>query len=605
LKEVVKMKNRVLIALVMVAVLCLLAFSPQTTQAEIYPDTVRLTLAPGDTISIKKIVTITGVIPKGDILFSFDLTGSMSDEIDVIKDQAYNIMVAISGLVTDAQFGVISYMDYPNYYDTCGYAATYGSAGSGDYAYSLDQSLTSDTALVRTVIEGLVMGSGVDGPQDYERIFFESYADSANIGYRPGAKRILINFGDCVPHDCNLSEGIEPGVLSTGSDPGRDEIMTTADDLDLQDVLAGMATHEVSLLEVHGNSNCGYLNYWEYWCALTGGAFFLLGDASQIPGAVDSLIRAQALHIDSLYLKEMTPGYEAWLASVYPPYYLDITAPDSVRFVENITVPLGTPCGTTHIFQISAIGDGASYGDETVIVQLPPCFIPVNLDIKPTSCPNPFNMKDKGVLPVAILGTEDFNVKTIDPATVKLEGVAPLRWNYEDVTTPVGPDPDPCECTTAGADGYRDLTLKFDHQAIAAALGTVTDREVRVLTITGFTRDGVAIQGMDCVIILKKGSSAKLSGEIGFSLSDNYPNPFNPETEISFSLPERNQVSLVIYNILGKKVKTLVNGEMEAGTHTVSWNGKDEAGNQVASGIYFYKLSAGELTATKKMVLTK
>jgi len=233
--------------------------------------------------------------------------------------------------------------------------------------------------------------------------------------------------------------------------------------------------------------------------------------------------------------------------------------------------------------------------------------VPVEVDIKPTSCPNPFNVGSKGVLPVAILGTEDFDVMMVDPSSVLLEGVSPIRWSYEDVATPVDPRQDPCECTTLGADGYMDMTLKFDHQAIAAALGPVQDREVKVLTLTGMTYDGVPIVGKDCVIILKKGN-AKLSEEetiAGFNLGDAYPNPFNPETEISFSLPERAEVSLVIYNVLGEKVKTLVNGEMSAGTHTVSWKSTNEAGNIVASGIYFYNLTAGDFTATKKMVLTK
>jgi hypothetical protein len=99
----------------------------------------------------------------------------------------------------------------------------------------------------------------------------------------------------------------------------------------------------------------------------------------------------------------------------------------------------------------------------------------------------------------------------------------------------------------------------------------------------------------------------KLSADMPteFNLGDAHPNPFNPETEISFSLPERSQASLVIYNILGEKVKILVDQSMEAGVHTVHWNGKDQAGNPVASGIYFYKLTAGDLFLAKKMVLTK
>jgi hypothetical protein len=593
--------KKVFLFFFVLVVSCLTTVAAQASQTSIYPDTVRLTLSPGQSASIEKTLIIPGVIPKGDIIFAFDLTGSMWDELDVAKAEAYNIMVAISGLVADAKFGVMSYMDYPHSYSSCGYSATYGDPGWGDYAYRLNQPLTSDTALVRTVIGGLSPGNGVDGPQDYERIFYESYADSSNIGYRPGAKRILINIGDCLPHDCNLNEGIDSLTWSTGGDPGRDEIMGNADDLDLQTVLGEMVMHGVSLLEIHGSSNCGYLNYWEYWCSLTGGAFFLLSDASQIPAAVESLIREQALHLDSLTLEVMTPGFEDWLTNLIPPYHLDITAPDTLYFTEVITVPRDTSCGSHHVFQISAIGDGASYGDEIVIVDVPPCVIPVEFDIKPTSCPNPFNVGSKGVLPTAILGTEDFDVMTIDPATVRLEGVAPLRWSYEDVTRPVSPRYDSCECTTKGADGYRDLTLKFDHQAIAAALGPVADGEVKVLRITGMTYDSLQIVGKDCVIIIKKKSS-KLSD--GFGLS-NYPNPFNPETEISFSLPERTQVSLIIYNILGERVKTLVNGEVDAGTHTVSWNGKDEAGKQVASGIYFYRLKTETFDQTKRMVLMK
>jgi hypothetical protein len=234
-----------------------------------------------------------------------------------------------------------------------------------------------------------------------------------------------------------------------------------------------------------------------------------------------------------------------------------------------------------------------------------PEVIPVHIDIKPTSCPNPFNMGSKGVLPVAILGTEDFDVTTIDPASVLLEGVPPLRWNQEDVATPVGPDADTCECTTYGADGYMDLTLKFDHQTIAAALGTVSDGEIRVLTLTGMTYDSIPIMGKDCVVILKKKGSQLPSGPATVSLGGAYPNPFNPTTEISFSLPERAQVSLVIYNILGEKVKTLVNQTMEAGNYNVTWDSKDEAGNSVASGIYFYRLKTDDFDKTMKMLLMK
>jgi parallel beta-helix repeat protein len=367
------MKNRILISLVIALVTCVIAFPAQASEKSVQPDTVRLTLLPGQSAQVPKCVILPGKIPKADVIFSFDLTGSMSDEIAVAKAQADSMMTKIAGLVTDVQFGVMSYMDYPHTYSSCGYSATYGDASYGDYAYRLNQPLTANQALVTAAISALTIGNGSDGAQDYERIFFESYADSVNIGYRPGAKRILINIGDCLPHDCNLKAGIDTGTFSTGSDPGRDEIMGNADDLDLQTVLAGMAAHGVSLLEVHGNTNCGYLNYWQYWCSLTGGGFFLLADADQIPAAVESLILEQALHINNLTLAVITPGFGPWLCNLVPPYYSNIDAPDTVCFTETICAPPDVPCDRTFTFQIMAIGDGASYGIQTVIVTIPPC----------------------------------------------------------------------------------------------------------------------------------------------------------------------------------------------------------------------------------------
>ena len=369
--------RKVALFLVVAAVSCVIAFPAQASQMSVDPDTVWLTLAPGESAQVQKTVIVPGIIPKGDILFAFDLTGSMADELDTVKAQADSIMRVVSTLVSDPQFGVISYMDYPHFYSYCGYSDRYGDSASGDYAYRLDQPLTYDTAAVAAVISGLTMGYGGDGPQDYTRIFYESYADSANIGYRPGAKRILLNFADDVPHDCDLNEGI-PGstwVWSTGGDPGRDEIMGNADDLDLQTVLGEMVSHGVTLMEIHGASYYppGSLPYWEHWCSLTGGALFHLADVSQIPAAIESLIQEQALYIDSLTLEVMTPGFESWLTSVVPPYYLNITAPDTLYFTEEITVPVDTPCGNTYGFQISAIGDGASYGDQIDIVTIPPC----------------------------------------------------------------------------------------------------------------------------------------------------------------------------------------------------------------------------------------
>jgi hypothetical protein len=133
--------------------------------------------------------------------------------------------------------------------------------------------------------------------------------------------------------------------------------------------------------------------------------------------------------------------------------------------------------------------------------------LPVPVDIKPTSCRNPFDVKAKGVLPVAILGTADFDSTQVDPATVLLAGVAPLRWSVEDVATPFVPylgKNDAFDCTTLGPDGYADLTLKFDRQEVAAAIGPWEDGDVVVVPLDGFLLDGVTyIIGEDVIVILK------------------------------------------------------------------------------------------------------
>jgi len=90
-----------------------------------------------------------------------------------------------------------------------------------------------------------------------------------------------------------------------------------------------------------------------------------------------------------------------------------------------------------------------------------------------------------------------------------------------------------------------------------------------------------------------------------FSLEQNYPNPFNPTTQISYSLPENSFVTLKIYDMLGREVRTLVNENNNAGRTTVDWNGEDNFGRQVSSGAYIYRITAGKFVSVKKMLFLK
>jgi hypothetical protein len=90
-----------------------------------------------------------------------------------------------------------------------------------------------------------------------------------------------------------------------------------------------------------------------------------------------------------------------------------------------------------------------------------------------------------------------------------------------------------------------------------------------------------------------------------FSLRQNYPNPFNPSTEIEFEIPRSGLVSLEIFNILGQKVRLLLADRLERGRHKITWDGKNDGGKELANGVYFYRLQAGDFTETKKMILLK
>jgi hypothetical protein len=99
-------------------------------------------------------------------------------------------------------------------------------------------------------------------------------------------------------------------------------------------------------------------------------------------------------------------------------------------------------------------------------------------------------------------------------------------------------------------------------------------------------------------------NSVELEPELGladaFKLAQNYPNPFNPATRIRYAIPTRTQVTLKVYNVLGQEVATLVNEVQEQGNYVALFEA-----NQLASGVYFYKLEAGKFSTTKKMLLMK
>ena len=99
------------------------------------------------------------------------------------------------------------------------------------------------------------------------------------------------------------------------------------------------------------------------------------------------------------------------------------------------------------------------------------------------------------------------------------------------------------------------------------------------------------------------GLNAARSYSLG--LDQNYPNPLNPETSITFTIPQRSRVILKVFNVKGELVRTILEGDAEAGEHTIRWNGINEKGARVVTGIYFLRLETGIGTLTRKMVVAR
>jgi hypothetical protein len=216
------------------------------------------------------------VFPGADVLFVLDLTGSMGSVLASAKAEATAIMGDLAAELGDIRFGAASHMDYPGTFSYPGYSSAYGYAG--DYPWRLDQDLTTDTAAVQSAIDGLALGSGADGPESYVTAMYEA-TESVSWG-APRVKAIVF-FADNVPHD------LEWNGRNTGGEPGRDGIAMTADDLDWQTVVAGVAAAGIRVV---GIDSGGASEMMGYLASETGGNWTRLGSGSAFRQTVVDMV---------------------------------------------------------------------------------------------------------------------------------------------------------------------------------------------------------------------------------------------------------------------------------------------------------------------------
>ncbi len=171
-----------------------------------------------------------------------------------------------------------------------------------------------------------------------------------------------------------------------------------------------------------------------------------------------------------------------------------------------------------------------------------------------------------------------------------LDEITEINWEsatlYPDPPSPLSPGEQQTLTLTELEPGelYYVAVKYYDEHGVLSDLSNIDSAVARFSIISGDDDDDVPNR---------------------FRLSQNYPNPFNPATEIYFSLPQSCNVRLDVYNTLGQKIATLVDGPLPAGEHSTMWNGTCSNGKCVASGVYFYRLLAEDFVDTKKMVVMK
>ncbi len=229
-----------------------------------------------------------------DVMLLFDTSGSMSGVLEEAKSEIVGVMNHINGELPDAHFGVAEVRDIPIGADEKEVEESF------EKPWKLDQPLTSDLNSVKTAIEPLFADGGGDGPEAYGRALWETDTNP-NVGWRGGARHVIILIADNVPHDNNLDEGIpsnlwvEPEPWDTGEElPGKWGIpgttWTPSTNLDFQSIARQLGSDgkPLGMVDFQGTET-GYLPYWEDWAGLSGGKALAAG-TGEVAAKLTSLV---------------------------------------------------------------------------------------------------------------------------------------------------------------------------------------------------------------------------------------------------------------------------------------------------------------------------
>ena len=261
------------------------------------------------------------------------------------------------------------------------------------------------------------------------------------------------------------------------------------------------------------------------------------------------------------------------------------------------------------IFGLMGAAGGSTYsdtiGDNPVEAQEP---IAVTVDIRPGLCPNHLRVESHLTIPVAVLGSLEFDAVNVDAETVRLsrdgvsEKIKPLGWVHADVGTPlVG---GLCACHKLRGDGVDDLELYFSIDELATTLGLGGHiGETIPLTLSGKMLTGEAISGVDCAVLISGAwTSEELGDEIGM-LSWPEEGWRADQFDFAYYTSVSDRVTFAIYDIRGHVVATLADMDMAPGIYHTTWNCTRGDTERVPAGTYFARVSNSWASETRKIAV--
>lgn len=326
---------------------------PDGSTPTVRPTAIQARLAPAECHSERVSLQAAATpVPSLDVALIMDITSSMAEELDEVRNEATNLVQRIQRLVPGARFAVASFADYEyvehpdDLFDIFGNMVEFGE--SGDYPWRLDRAFTSDAGQVQTAVSGIEMLHGGDVPEPYLR----ALSEAAVLDWKPSARKIVVLFGDAYPHD---------------PDPGPDAIMGTGDDLTQAAVLDQLQTKGISIFAVEAVGGADSAFY-QAVAQETGGKWYALSDTAQAAQAIGDLVEQDVAHLQRVTLQP-SAGYTDWV-TWQPQSYPSVQGGEQVEFDVRICLP-ASAAGGDHHFDLAVLAAGAQVGLVPITIQTP------------------------------------------------------------------------------------------------------------------------------------------------------------------------------------------------------------------------------------------